>query len=320
MEKKYYIGVDLGGTKVAIGIVNQDGELLEQTQIPTVKEEAKLAKNIYETAKTLLNSRQISFDEILSMGIGVPGTVDKKKRVIVYANNLDFVMVPMVELLEQYVSFPVYMDNDANAAAWAEYKAGAGKGKNVESMVMVTLGTGVGAGFVIHDRIFGGCNEGAGEIGHMVIDRKGIPCNCGRRGCFENYASTTALLEQAKEAMEVHKDSILWELCQQNIQEINGKLFFEAVRKKDQTACEVLCQFQEYLTTGLLNLINLFQPDFIVIGGGISKVGDLLLEPVRKEIAELVYTKDDAVQTQIEQAVLGNEAGIIGAALLHENS
>ena len=210
MEKTYYIGVDLGGTKVAIGIVNQEGNLMCQTDFPTNKDEKELAKEIFENSKVLLAEKNIAFEEIISLGIGVPGTVDGSKRVIVYANNLNFVMVPMVELLEQYFPFPIHMDNDANVAAWAEYRAGAAKGKNPESMIMVTLGTGVGAGFIIHDKLFGGCNQGAGEIGHMVIDIHGIPCNCGRRGCFESYASATALMEQAKSAMNRQKDTLLW--------------------------------------------------------------------------------------------------------------
>lgn len=318
MEKAYYIGVDLGGTKVAIGIVNKEGGLIAQTAFSTKKEEKQLVKEIYEKSKALLAEQTITLEEIVSMGIGVPGTVDEKKRVIVYANNLDFVMVPMVEMLEQYFPFPVYMDNDANVAAWAEYKAGAAKGKNPDSMIMVTLGTGVGAGFIMHDKLFGGCNQGAGEIGHMVIDVNGIPCNCGRRGCFESYASATALLEQAKTAMNGKKDTLLWELCHGDEKALNGKLFFQAVEKEDQVACEVLQGFQEYLLVGLLNLINIFQPDLLVVGGGISKAGDILLAPVREKIRKLVYTRDDRIQTQLVQAKLGNEAGIIGAALLKQ--
>lgn len=316
MQKQYYLGVDLGGTKVGIGIVDRDTILLHQLEFPTIKEEKELAKKIYDNALKLLQDHGISLDEIISMGIGVPGTVDQTKKIIVYANNLEFKMVPMVELLQQYFPFPIYMENDANVAAWAEYKAGAGKGNKLESMVMVTLGTGVGAGFIIHGKLFVGCNQGAGEIGHMVIDRKGIPCNCGRRGCYESYASTTALMQQTREAMQKEKNSVLWDLCDGDINRINGKIFFDAVKQEDQTAKNVLKEFQGYVIIGLLNLINTFQPDMIVIGGGISKVGDVLLEPIREDIKQLVYTRDDMIQTQIVQAKLGNEAGMIGAALL----
>lgn len=318
MEKSYYIGVDLGGTKVAVGIVDKQGEIIAQNSFPTIKDEMKLVEKISEISKTLLTENNISVNQIISMGIGVPGTVDAHKRVIVYANNLDFVMVPMVELMEQYFTFPIYMDNDANVAAWAEYKAGAGKEGNIDSMIMVTLGTGVGAGFIIGDKVFAGCNQGAGEIGHMVIDMNGIPCNCGRRGCFESYASTTALLEQAKVAMQEEPGTVLWEKCQGDENRLDGVLFFEAVRQGDLVACKVLSTYQDYLVVGLLNLINSFQPDMIVIGGGISKAGELLLAPVREEISKLVYTRDDKVQTRLVQAKLGNEAGIIGAALLQK--
>ena len=318
---KYRIGIDLGGTKVGIGVVDEHANLLFQSEIPTrvSKDEElsprDLAKRILDATNELCSLHQINAQELESIGVGVPGTVDTANGIIVYANNLDFVQVPFVSYLEDYFHVPVRMDNDANVAAWAEYKAGQGKDKALESFVMMTLGTGVGAGFVFHDRLFAGCNQGAGEIGHMVIDIHGKPCNCGRRGCFENYASATALIEAAQDAMEAHPESILWSLCADK-NNMNGKLFFEAIRQKDETAQAVLNQYMTYLSVGVLNIINSLQPDMLVIGGGISKAGELILTPLCEQVEKLVYTKDDNIQTQIVMAKLGNEAGILGAALL----
>lgn len=309
----YRVGLDIGGTTIGIGFIDENDNIEFQTSILTRTDEKrldpdKLAKRICESI--------LEFDKkVDAIGIGVPGTVDSKSGTIIYANNLDFVNVPFASYIKRYIDVPVEMDNDANVAAWAEYKAGACKDKNINSMVMITLGTGVGAGYVFNNQIFSGCNMGAGEIGHMVIDMYGKPCNCGRRGCFEGYASATALMEAAAKAMEKDGSTVLWELCPDR--KINGKIFFEAVRRKDELANRVYDQYMTYLSVGVLNVINALQPDMLVIGGGISQVGDLLLNPLKARIKDLVYTRDSKIQTQIVIAKLGNEAGILGGGLLN---
>ena len=317
----YRIGVDIGGTTVGIGFVDAKANLFCKTSIPTRIDEKRLdpkelAKRIYDNTVAFMKEKGISFEDVDSMGIGIPGTVDSINGIVIYANNLEFVQVPFVSYMEEFFDLPIAIENDANVAARAEYSAGAGKNLNLNSMVMMTLGTGVGAAFINNGEVYSGCNMGAGEVGHMVIDMHGKPCNCGRRGCFENYASASALMESAVEAMERNKESLLWELCPDK--NMNGEIFFEAVRRNDETAKEVFEEYMNYLSVGVLNIINSVQPDMLVVGGGISQVGDLLLGPLRRRVAELVYTKDSDVQTQIVAAKLGNEAGVLGAALLIE--
>lgn len=315
---KYYLGVDLGGTNIAVGIVNEDKELLETMSRPTGKNRsaAEIVEDIAALSSDLMTHQGASCENLISVGVGVPGSVNKKLGTIVYANNLGFVNVPFVSLMKKHFSVPVYMDNDANVAALAEYTVGCGK--ECDSFILVTLGTGVGAGIIINHQLVTGCNYGAGEIGHMVIDMHGKKCNCGRRGCYELYASATALVEQAREAMLWHPESKLWELCQGREEDMNGKLLFDGVRAGDMISEDVLKHYVNYLSIGILDLINMMQPDVLCIGGGISKAGNLILNPLKKLVAEKVYTRDDAIQTEIKIAELDNGAGILGAAFLQK--
>ncbi|MFQ9511863.1 MAG: ROK family protein, partial [Lachnospiraceae bacterium] len=263
----------------------------------------------------LMNTYQIQKQQIISMGIGVPGSVNKEMGIIGYANNLNFTGVPFLSLIKEKIEWPVYLDNDGNVGAWGEFLAGSGRGYH--SMVMVTLGTGIGGGIIINDQLYYGCNNSAGEIGHMVIEKNGLPCNCGRRGCFENYASATALIKYAREAMLENRDSMLWEICQKDTNKLNGVSFFEAVKKEDRVAKAVLEQYISYLATGIANLINIFQPDLLCISGGISQAGSLLLDPLKALVEKEVYTRQDkSGQTVIKVAKLVSDAGMIGAALL----
>lgn len=314
---RYYVGIDLGGTNIAAGLVGEDGTLKSQLSVPTksgrsareiVKDMASLAKNVAEMG-------EIPWENIEAIGIGVPGTANRDTGMVEYANNLGFYNEPMVSMLkEELPGKPIRFDNDANAAAWGEYVAGSGKGS--KSMLAVTLGTGVGGGIILDGKLFRGVNYAAGEFGHFVIDRNGIPCNCGRRGCFEAYASATALVTQTKEAMEQHPESLLWELCGKNIEQVEGKTLFDGVRQGDETAKQVLSQFTLYLATGLVDLINIFQPEVLCIGGGISKAGDLLLKPLQAIIDKEDYAATSRNRTKITVATLDNDAGLIGAALL----
>ena len=312
----YRIGVDMGGTNLAAGIVSCDGVIAAQSSVPTGEPDAGIiAKKTAELIRSLLAETNISESEIEIIGVGVPGSANQETGMIEYANNLGMEDVEFLELMRPYFpKTPMGIENDANAAAYAEYKFGAGQG--CRSMVLITLGTGVGAGIIINGTLFEGINYASGELGHMTIRYDGLECNCGRRGCFERYASASALVEQARAAMADHKDSDLWELCGGDISMMNGKLFFDAVRKEDATALRVLHRYSEYLTEGILDVVNLLQPELVCIGGGISREGDLLLTPVRERLARMNYAKTSRYQTQLKAAVLGNDAGIIGAACL----
>ena len=312
------IGIDLGGTKIAAGLVDENRVLGPSIQEPTglPRPAGELAEAIYHLAYRLLKEQGLTFQDVESVGIGIPGTVNKETDCIEYANNFGFENVPFLKMLKELFPCPVYGENDAKAAAWGEYLAGAGRGSR--SMTAVTLGTGVGGGIILNGKILEGHNGSAGELGHMVIHQNGRPCTCGRRGCLEAYASATALVSRAKEAMEHCETSMLWNLCGRNLSEVNGRIIFEASKKGDPTACEVLDSFTEDLSDGIANIINILQPEVLCIGGGLSGAGEALLAPVREKTAPKIYSRASEKNTRIVLAELGNGAGIIGAACLNE--
>lgn len=314
---EYYIGIDLGGTNIAAGLVTPKGELLASVSRPTGRGRGakEIVADMAAAAREAAQSGGAAWEAVTRVGVGVPGTANKETGVVEFANNLGFHHEPLVRYLEEAMpGKTIVFDNDANAAAWGEYAAGAGKG--VESMIAVTLGTGVGGGIILDGRLYEGINYAAGELGHFVIALDGIPCNCGRRGCYEAYASATALIRQTQKAMEQNPDSLLWELVGGELDRVEGKTVFDGVRRNDPTAVGVLKQYTRYVGVGLVDLINVFQPELICIGGGISKAGDLFLEPLRAIIAKESYTRTAKRQTRLTVASLGNDAGIIGAALL----
>lgn len=316
----YSIGIDLGGTTIKAGIVDEKYQIVQSDAIPTrYAEGAKiLVDDMAKLVFSLLEKAQIPMTEIVAIGLGVPGTANKETGMVEYANNLGFENEPLVTYLKEYFDKPIYFDNDANVAAWGEYIAGCGK--DCQSMVMVTLGTGIGGGIILDGKLYEGCNYAAGEMGHFVIKCDGEPCNCGRRGCFEAYASATALIRMAKQEMQTEqgKDSILWELCVKKIEDLEGRYVFEAAKKGDIIAQKVLERYIYYLSVGITDIINTFQPEILCIGGGISKAGDALLTPLRQLVDEQVYTRTSTVKTKIVLAELDNDAGIIGAAMLQE--
>ena len=311
-----FIGVDLGGTNIAAGIVREDGTIRRQGSVPTGEGGgAAIAGKIAALVSQLIAEEGMELREIAAIGVGVPGTANQENGLVEYANNLGMEDEPFLEQLQPYVpETRLAFENDANAAAYAEYLFGAGKG--AASMLMITLGTGIGGGMVFGGDLYEGVNYAAGEFGHVTIRYDGLPCNCGRRGCFERYASATALVEQTREAMRLHRESRLWELCGGDIDAVDGKILFDAVRAGDETAQKVLETFTGYLGVGMVDLINIFQPEVVCVGGGISRAGELLLAPVRKRVAVESYARTSRKQPRIVAASLGNEAGIIGAALL----
>lgn len=311
----YRAGVDLGGTNIAVGIINDKYEIIGRsklkTNIPRPAEE--ILADIVKAVKLAAEDAKISVDEIEGVGIGTPGSVNKETGYIEYANNLYFNKVPAVEILEKMLPLKYYLENDANCAALGEAMAGAGVGK--KSFVAITLGTGVGSGIIDDGRILTGCNEAGGELGHTVIKFDGEPCNCGRVGCWERYASATALVNQTKKAMEENKDSKMWEIAG-SIDNVGGRTAFDGMRAGDKVAKEVVDKYIEYVAIGTINVINALQPEMICFGGGICNEGETLLGPIRKYVDEFRYSRYADTQTELCRAKLGNDAGIIGAALI----
>ncbi len=312
----YKVGVDLGGTNIVAGVINDKYEIIgrakAKTNAPRSAEE--IFADIVTCVKGAAKQAGIGLDEIESVGIGTPGSVDREKGSIEFANNLDFHNVPAVAIFKSMLDVDVYLENDANCAALGEAMAGAGIGKKY--FIAITLGTGVGSGIVDDGRLLIGCNGTGGELGHMVINFDGEECNCGRRGCWERYASATALVNQTKASMLKNKDSKMWELCDGNIDNVGGRTAFDAMRAGDKAGKEVVEQYIKYVAIGTINVINIFQPEMICFGGGISNEGENLLAPVRKYVDEFHYSRYSDTQTEICKAKLGNDAGIIGAALV----
>lgn len=304
----YNIGIDLGGTNIAMGLVDENLQLVYQVSEPTnlPKSPERLADDIHALAVRMLADRGLTEADVGCAGIGIPGTVNQAEGTVEYANNFGFDNVPFVRLLQERFACPLLAANDAGAAAWGEYLAGCGKG--VKSMVAMTLGTGVGGGIVLNGHLWSGCNAAAGEMGHMVIHTGGRPCTCGRRGCLEAYASATALVQRAKEALADAPESLLAK------GPIDGRAVFAAARAGDETAARVLDEFITDLAEGVTNIINVLQPELLCIGGGLSGAGAQLLDPLRKKVAPMIYSRYSRRNTRLELAGLGNAAGIIGAA------
>ena len=314
-----YLGIDVGGTNIAVGVVNENKEIVAKTSnkspVPCTMDE--FCDTMALTARQAMEKAGITLDDIPWVGIGCPGTVNRGTGIIEFTNNLHFSNWPLVKMMEERMGGKkVIIENDAHAAAYGEFKAGALKG--AQNAVAITLGTGIGSGIIIDGNIYAGNNYAAGEMGHMVIVYDGRQCNCGRKGCWERYASATGLIITTKEYMEKDKDSVMWELCDGDINKASGRTAFDAMRKGDASGKAVVDEFINYLGCGLVNVINTFQPDILCIGGGICNEGETLLAPVRAYIDKEQYAMNAKLKTKVCRAELGNDAGIIGAALLGE--
>jgi len=310
----YYIGIDLGGTNVAAGIVEEDGKLLGKASVPCPRGGEAVADAIAQAAHLAAETAGVSVEGAKGVGLASPGTIDPETGTVLHAYNLELDHVPLAGMVsERLGGLPTLLENDANAAALGEFIAGAGRGKN--SLVAVTLGTGVGSGAVLGGKLYTGFNYAGMEAGHTVIRRGGRQCTCGRKGCWEAYASATGLIKSTREAMEAHPDSTLWKLAP-TLEEVNGKTPFDAAQAGDKAAQAVVDEYVEDLACGLANLINILQPEVVCLGGGVSKQGEALLKPLRAALDREEFTKDSPRRAQVREAVLGNDAGIIGGALV----
>lgn len=311
----YRIGIDLGGTNIAAGIVDEKNRLTAQTSVKTglPRSAESMIQDMKKMADWLLAEKQLQYADIKSVGVGVPGTANQETGYVEYANNLGFDQVPFRDLLEKYFSVPVYFENDANAAALGEYYTG---GYTEKSFVMITLGTGVGGGILIDGRLWTGINHAAAEIGHTSIAFDGLPCNCGRRGCFEVYASANALIRQARQAMEGNSESILWKLCGGNLEQMEAKYVFDGCKERDELSLQIRETYIGYLAAGIANTINILQPEILCIGGGVSKAGEELMTLLRTRVADMIYSRNSVKNTRLCIAKSGNDAGIVGAAML----
>lgn len=311
--KKYYIGIDLGGTFIKGGIVTENGDILVSDKTPTEKQfgGGRVVSNIAMLIEKLLEKSGIPKTEVVGVGIGSPGIIDSKKGEVVFSGNLKWTHFPIAEETSKLVHLPAKLANDANVAALGETKFGCGK--EYENTILITLGTGVGGGIVIDGKLFEGYRSAGAELGHAVLLAGGEQCTCGRKGCFEAYCSATALIRDTKRAMEENKESKMWEIG--GLDEVTGKTPFDYY-DIDASAKTVVDRYITMLGTGLTNLANEFRPEAMILGGGVCAQGDNLVKPLQAFVDREIFAGDKGPQVKILIATLGNNAGLLGAAAL----
>lgn len=311
-----YIGVDLGGTNIVVGLIDEDGKIIKSLNRPTEKERGvePIFDDIFDMCNELINEFKLDNTNLKGVGIGIPGTIDDKNGVIVYSNNIKINNFNVREYAKGKLDYEIRMANDADCAALGEVAAGSAKG--CSNAIVVTLGTGVGGGIIIDGKIFAGFYPGGAEIGHQIIEKDGRPCSCGNHGCFEAYSSASALILAAKKKAEENKDSLLYKLVEGDVEKMNAKIPFDAAQSGDKAGEEVIDEYLDYLAVGIANLINVFKPEAILLGGGVSKQEENLTVPLTERVKKLAYGGD--MPTVIKIASLGNDAGLIGAAMLNK--
>lgn len=317
----YTIGVDLGGTNIAIGIVNEKFEIVKKGSVPTKPERGAdpIIADMAALCRQLLDETGITLDDVAFVGVATPGTANNKTGVVEYANNIPFLNYPLADNLSaQLGGKKVYIENDANAAAKAEAMAGVAAGAPIS--VMITLGTGLGGGIVIDGKVYTGFNFAGAELGHIVIEKDGRQCSCGRKGCWEAYSSATGLVNITKDyivkAREKGKATAMEEMIGGDLSKVSARTAFNAMKQGDEVGAAAVDEYISYLACGIVNIINIFQPSVLSIGGGVCNEGDNLMKPLMEKVWGETYTREGTPRTQILIAKLGNDAGIIGAAVL----
>ena len=308
----YYVGIDLGGTNTKIGLLNIEGDILKSSIIKTLSSEGvdKTMERIWGVIQELAKETNINVEDIQGIGMGIPGPVEEQSIVAFFANFPWGTNVNIKEKLEKITGIETKLDNDANIIALGEAKYGAAKGS--KSSVTVALGTGIGGGIYVNGMLISGFKGAGGEIGHMKIVKEGRLCGCGQRGCFEAYASATGLIREAVSRLTVNKQNLLYTMIEGNIAGLEAKDIFDAAKEGDVFSLDLVDYEAEYLAMGIANILNIINPETIVLGGGVALAGDILLNPLRKKLEKyaLPVTLEDL---KIVQGILGNEAGIKGA-------
>ncbi len=310
----YYIGIDVGGTKIKAGLVRDDGTVIYRGEAPTLptRTAEEIAADIRALAVKMAEDGGVAREEIRSCGIGIPGACSNETGEVLYTANINFGVFPLRDAVEKALGLPVFLANDANCAALGEYCM---LGEKAEDIILVTLGTGIGGGFILNGKLYTGFNGIAGEIGHNMIRLGGEKCGCGREGCWEAYGSVTALIRQTRQFAESHPDSNVAKSCGKDFENLSGKTAFDLAKEGDKDAQAIVDTWISYIAEGVTDLINIFQPRLMLIGGAISREGETLLAPLRQRVEAKMY-KSRVPQTEIRAAALGNDAGLIGAAFL----
>lgn len=312
----FSIGIDLGGTNIKAVIAKNNGEILGTAELPTNASEGfdAVIEQIYRSACIASENCGILLSDISKAGLGIPGLIKEKKGPVIFAPNVGWYNVDPVPILTNRLHMPVYLGNDAACMALAENINGAGRPYN--HFLMLTLGTAVGAAIVANDTLFTGFGPYGGELGHIPLYHGGHPCSCGVNGCFEQYGSANALKRLAIEAMQKNKNSSLWGMCSGEIEKLTTKQIFSAISFGDKTAITVLDEFVTYLCEGIAGLVNIFRPEVVILGGGLSNAGKPLFDRVNPKLASLTYASEYIPAPPVIQAKSGTYSGALGAAML----
>ena len=319
-DKKWVIGVDLGGTNIVVGVLpidGGDGEVLALKTEPTDAQRGakyvvdKIVLLIEEARADVVSQFGGTRTDFAGIGIGAPGPLNRETGTVIQSPNLGWRNFPLRDLISNAVNLPAVLDNDANCATYGEWWLGAGR--NVDTLIGITLGTGIGGGIVLNGEIFHGVSDAAGEIGHMTIEANGRKCPCGNYGCLEAYASGPAIARRAIEGLDAGAESLLSDLVNGNFEKITAATVYEAVINGDPYANDVMRETAKFLGAGVANIINIFNPDMIVIAGGVTSAGDHLFVPLRAEVRRRAF-KSALDACQITAAQLPGTAGVIGAA------
>lgn len=315
--KEIYIGVDIGGMSLKVGFVTKEGKILHKFSFPFSREEnqEKTITYLGERINSELEQQNISKKDVKAIGVGCPGSINSDDGICCYNNNLGWLNLKIADILKEVTGFETKVSNDANVAMLGEAIFGAAK--NYKDAVLLTLGTGVGGGLFLNGKLYEGYEGKGAELGHTIIEMNGLPCTCGLHGCLETYASVSALIRQTKEAMNANQDSLMWEYVEGDINKVNGKTTFECSKKGDKTAIEVVDTYENYLTIGLLNFCNIFRPEVILIGGGLSNQKEYLTDALTKKLEAHNYGFQGTPKVKILVTNLGNDAGVLGAAALN---
>lgn len=309
----YYGGIDLGGTNTKIGLLDEKANLIFKTIIKTSSDEGyeKTIKRITDVFLTELEKHEIDKSSVLALGVGIPGPVLDKKIVKFFSNFNWPKDTNVAEEFEKNLNIPTYLDNDVNVITLGEVWAGAGKGhKNVLGLA---IGTGIGAGIICNGKLISGKAGAAGEVGHIKLVPNGALCGCGQKGCFEAYASATGIIREAESRLKVNKNNLIYELTKGR--EIEAKDVFDAAKKEDKLALDIIEDYTSYLALGFSNVLNILDPELIIVGGGVALAGDILFDRVNTKLKQ--YTLSPILNNLvIKAAELGNDAGIYGAAYL----
>ncbi len=310
-----YIGIDLGGTHIASGIVDDQGQVLAKAETATLADRPyrEVVRDIASCSLEALAKSGRTLDDVAGIGIGIPGVADNKTGTVIFCTNLGWHNIPLREELQKYMNLPVLIDNDATVAGFAESVAGVSKG--LHSSVFLTLGTGVGGGIVIDGKPWTGAHGVGSEIGHITIELDGVPCTCGKDGCLERYCSATALIRMAGEVCLQHPQCAIMQKAEGDIKKITGRMVIDLAREGDELAMKVFDRYTRYLAVAVNNITSFLDPDMVVLGGGISHAGEFLLRKIIEKIPNLLMFKT-LPYPRVALARLGNEAGVIGAAML----